>query len=30
MKVLNKKYIIAYHIRMNKQQMYFSQTKLYD
>ena len=30
MKVLNNKYINAYHIKIVNEQRYFSQTKLYD
>jgi hypothetical protein len=29
-KLLNDKYIIAYHIKLKKEQMYFSKPKLYD
>jgi hypothetical protein len=29
-KLLNNKYIIAYHIKLIKDQRYFSKTKLYD
>jgi hypothetical protein len=30
MKLLNNKYIIAYHIKLIKEQRYFSKAKLYD
>jgi hypothetical protein len=29
-KLLNKKYIIAYHIKLTTEQRYFSEAKLYD
>jgi hypothetical protein len=30
LKLLNNKYIIAYHIKLIKEQKYFSKAKLYD